>query len=232
MSIDVVEVSLRVLFTGLTTAILLHLTAGRRRHRIGVTVLVFWSGVGVMLDLLALKNGTPAVGSTVEYRVIGLAVAIWAMFDFARLTKAYATTTPLAAAEVARDLLVSQRLSGAVCAAWFDSIPVPAFAKAITKQGVVMLAINRAYEQRYGKLDREYAGSGDASQYEQAIAIEFGENDARVALTGKAQVFNESAPVPGNESRRADFFKFLMKGGSRSRVVCGIEAEHWGGDQA
>lgn len=212
----------RIILLVVVMSVLVMLTEGRRMHRIGVTALACWAIAGIVFDLLALAGDPlPAWISTDHYRAVGLLVGSWALWDVSRITRQYGTTTLLAAADVARGLLLHPKTENAIWAKWADGLPKAAWLKG---PGGVMLAINRHYETQYGQQQKAYAGQSDSAQWGAEIGAEFEGNDAEVFRLGRPIVVKESAPLWNHPDRQSMFLKFPVRDGRGNTVgVGGIE---------
>lgn len=212
----------RILLLVIVMAILIALTEGKRAHRIGVTLLAAWSIAGIVLDLLLVAGDPlPVWISTEQYRSMGLALGAWALWDVSRLTRLYGTTTLLAAAEVARGILLSPRTESALWAKWAEGLPKAAWIKG---PDGVMLAINRHYETQYGRSRSEYAGARDAEHWGEDIAARFVGADSDVFRLGIPVVCREPAPLWNQPERESMFLKFPVRDGRGQTVgVGGIE---------
>ena len=72
--------------------------------------------------------------------------------------------------------------------AFFMNSPFPMWIK--DTKGC-MLFINNCYANHYGMTPDEYAGVNDAKFWGDKVASEFYENDQKVVVSGKAQMFSE-----------------------------------------
>ncbi len=203
---------------GVLIVILAGMTEGMRKHRIGVTLMACWSVMAVGLYAMQITdNALPGYLWRPWLIPVGMLLGAWALWDLSRLSRHYGTTTLIAAADIARGLLAGDEAHKAVWAAWVEHLPKAAWLKG---PGGVMVAINRHYEARYGTSAAAYQGSTDASIWGADVAHEFGGNDQAVFDSGRAQVFEEPAPVWHDRMRSALCLKFPVR--DRTGQIIGV----------
>lgn len=210
---------------GVTISLLLSLTEGLRRNRIGVTLLACWAVLA--LTFFALKAvGEPLPRWLYETWLwpAGFACVTWALWDVSRLARLYGTTTLMSAADIARGFLHSPEVDAAAWATWARHLPTAAWVKG--PQGV-MIAINRHYESRYGKPAAAYVGAADSEKWTQSVADAFAENDASVFRLGTPVVVREPTPTWDNPNCHGLILKFPVRDARGTIVgVGGIELTH------
>jgi hypothetical protein len=204
-----------------TLAILIVLSEGLRRHRIGVTLLACWCSIGV--SIYTLRMAGDAIDPDLYfawYGPLGTWLAAWAFWDVSRLSRQYGTTTMMQAAELARGFLLSDKVADALWSAWAHHLPTPAWVKG---PDGVMIAVNRQLETRYGVAEKNYVGSPDSTFFDAAAAA-YEDTDRRVFETGLSIVSTEPAPVWNDKARMAVTLKFPVRD-KRGHILCvgGIE---------
>lgn len=196
-----------VVMTVITMAVVISLSTGHWRYRIGVVMLASWCFSA--LTVYGLKAiGQPLPGVMFSWWMpAGALVMAWALWDVSRLARHYGTTAVIQAADVARGLLLSEKATNAMWSAWARSLPRAAWIK--TPDGV-MLTLNAEYAERYHKDRADYAGAHDIDLWPQEVAEEFATADDQVFRVGQPIVVVEDAPTPANPSRRSTFLKFPL----------------------
>lgn len=207
MTVPVAMLASMCLLLVVLLAILIALSEGQRRYRVGVTLLTSWciSAIGVY--------GLHVIGQPLDvhrswWLPVGFALSAWALWDVSRLARHYGTTALIQAADVARGLLLSDRTSSAIWSAWARNLPSAAWVKG--RDGV-MLAINARYEHDYGKPDRDYTGARDGEVWGAQLADEFAANDQHVFCVGHPIIVVEDAPTFAHPHRRATIMKFPVR---------------------
>lgn len=201
---------------GVSLAIMITLSEGLRRHRIGVTLLAAWAAAALTIySLKALGDPIPQWVWHPWLWPTGVLLGSLAIWETSRLSRAYGTTTLIRAAELARGFLLGEQAGEAICPKWADHLPTPAWMKA---PGGVMVAINRHYEKRYGTQEKTYVGSSDRDMWGHPIADQFDDNDKQVFEIGKPIVVKEAAPLWSDPSREAMILKFPVRD-RRGRIV-------------
>lgn len=206
-------------------AILITLTEGLRRHRLGATAIACWTVAA--LTIFSLKAaGQPLPKWLYGHWLwpLGVLCGTWALWDVSRLSRLYGTSTLMSAAEIARGFLHSPVASESIWSAWANGLPTAAWLK--SKNGV-MLAINRHYETAYGKPSTAYTGAPDGDVWPAMVANEFRDNDVEVYSLGAPVIIQEPAPTWANPKRRAMILKFPVRNAQGDIVsVGGIELTH------
>lgn len=206
-------------------SLLITLSAGLRRHRIGVTLYAMWAVVALVVFLLrGLGDPLPNWLYARWIWPTGLLLGTWAMWDVARMARAYGTSSLMTAADLARGFLQSPGVDAAAWAAWARHLPTAAFVKGADG---VMLAINPHYEHRYGKPARAYTGATDLEEWQESVAATFAENDSRVLRLGTPIVVREPTPTWDNPTGHGMILKFPVRDARGTIVgVGGIELTH------
>lgn len=210
---------------GVSLAMLISLSEGFRRHRVGVTATACWSILALVFFVLrALGDPLPKWLYASWLWPVGVMCGTWALWDVSRLARMYGTSTLMSAAEIARGFLHSPGTESAVWAKWAHGIPAAAWVKG--KDGL-MIAINRHYERSYGKPATAYAGDTDRAMWSSEVADEFAGNDAQVFKLGTPIVVKEPAPTWSDPTRTGMMLKFALRD-SYGRIVGvgGIELTH------
>jgi hypothetical protein len=204
-----------------TLAILIVLSEGLRRHRIGVTLLACWCSIGVSIYTLRLAGqGISPDVYFAWYGPLGTWFSAWAMWDVSRLARNYGTTTLVQAAEIARGFLLSGKTAEALWASWVYHLPTSAWLKA---PGGVMVALNKHLEQRYGVAEKEYIGAADV-EFFGPHASDYDVADRKVVETGKPVIAREPGPIWGDRDRTTVVLKFPVRDRQgRIVLVGGIE---------
>lgn len=192
-----------------TLAILIALSGGLRRHRIGVTLLASWCSAGVSIYGLRL------IGDAISpdlyfswYGPLGTWFAAWALWDVSRLSRHYGTATIVQAADIARGMLHSPAAEASVWAHWVHGLPTAAWVKG---PGGVMVAINRHYEHTYGKPAADYAGAVDGDVWPMSVAESFLGHDAEVYRLGTPVVVQEPTPTWRDPHKKGLILKFPVR---------------------
>ena len=210
---------------GVSLAMLISLSEGFRRHRVGVTLTACWAILAlVFFTLRALGDPLPKWIYASWLWPVGVICGTWALWDVSRLARMYGTSTLMSAAEIARGFLHSPGADAAIWATWAHGFPGAAWAKG---PDGVMLAINRYYEHNYGKSAVDYAGATDGKVWPKQVAGEFEHNDREVYTLGVPVVVQEPAPTWADPNKRGLMLKFPMRN-IRGEIVGvgGIEITH------
>lgn len=147
----------------------------------------------------------------------------WAALDVARVAIRIGTMDPVIAAQTAKGLLISMPAIRSIWAAWAESVPTPAWVKSVGGQ---MLAVNMAYERRYGKAEHAYVGETDLSVWSDNTAEQFMGNDRIVISTRRTILVEEPAPTWKQPNRVGRFIKFpVLDAHGKLIGVGGIEVE-------
>jgi len=190
----------------LTLNILVHLSHGKRRHRLGVTALACVCILSSCAFILkAVGDPLPRY---VWHQILtpGLILsAAWAMWDLSRYSRYLGTSSVMSAFEAARSYVKTRPVISAAWAAWVRSLPMPAWIK--TDDGV-MLCVNAAYERAYGKSSASYPGNEDHVFWPDSVADAFNANDEVVRDTLRTRVVREKVPVWHDNDHSATFLKF------------------------
>lgn len=204
-----------------TLAILIALSSGLRRHRIGVTLLASWCSAGV--SIYSLRMLGDAISPDLYfawYGPVGTWLAAWALWDVSRLSRHYGTSTLTQAADIARGFLLSERAADAVWAQWARHLPTSAWVKG---PDGVMVAINRHLESRYDVHESQYVGTSDAKFFGDLGSV-YLQADQQVFEVGAPLVTKDPAPVLGDPHRHAIVLRFPIRGARGVIVgVGGIE---------
>ena len=201
--------------------IMMALTGGKSSHRIGITMLAAFAAIGIGIDSVALIEPSLSLTTRNDWFALARGVVVaWALWDTSRLSREYGTTTLLAAAELARGFIVSDEVEKNIWSAFVKNMPRAAWVKG---PDGLMLAINDAYQQKYGKPAELYVGSTDELRWGKDVGREFNENDAMVWNAGRPILVEESAPIPGFPNRKALFLKFPIRDVGVTHVVAGFE---------
>ena len=192
---------------------LVHMTGGVRRHRVGVTLFAAWAVFSLLTSLSKITDPFPVWASKSTMTAMGTFLAAWAVWDLTRLQRVYGTSTLLSAAELARSFLQASKIQGAIWELWASSLPKAAWLKGTNG---MMLALNRHYEDKYGK--REYVGATDHQMWKDEHADQFTDNDKRVFTLGEPVIVTENAPIQNDPHRTSIFLKFPVRD-ARGEVV-------------
>lgn len=203
--------------------VLARISGDPRPTRIGATLLPCWIIGMIAIELLEaldqplLISGTELIPGLYA---LGIGLVAWAMLDSSKLTRRYGTTKLDQAVATVRGMLLDHQSATVIWAHWVRELPLPAWIKA---PGGAMLAINPAYEKRYGVPREMYAAVGDDAVWSTEVARAFADNDAAVVLTGKPWVGKEPAPSLRDPSHVADVVKFPARVMHHGSAVGGIE---------
>lgn len=205
-----------MLLFSVSLAILIAVSGDKRRHRLGATLLPVWCvSMLIIYGLRVLDADLDLPFGYVRANIaLGLVITSWALLDVSRLARQYGTTTMLRAADVAKGMMLSHSATAAAWAHWARHLPAPAWLK--SPDG--MLAINRAYESRYGKPPEGYIGEGDGEVWDDDVAARYGGNDAIVIKTRTVHQFMELAPTADQPLRVGEFIKFPVYD-ARGRII-------------
>lgn len=193
-----------------------------RSERIGVALLAV---VGLLTAAIALLRvlGDPLPSIWWKDWLFGavLATAAWTIWDVSRLHRHFGSSAVMSATEVAKGLLLSQKSTDAMWAAWARSLPASAWLK--NRDGA-MLCINHDYERRYGKIPVAYVGHEDGAVWSFEVSEQYRMNDKIVLVNATPMVVEEPAPLWSDPDRKAKFLKFPVLGHNGEIIgVGGIE---------
>lgn len=174
-----------------------------------------------MLEKLASGiNGT----AVVILGVVAVLAALLKLFDMMRKFKSGIENKIDKAAESQNQFFdVRLRTLNGTVDAIIDSFPGPAWIKIAYPRPdgtvrFVMQRINKAYEERYGKLAIDYVGKEDRMVWDRKTADEFFHHDLGVYYDGKPAVIKEEV-----EGRVRHYMKVRLEGPSGVKGIMGYE---------
>lgn len=107
---NVLAIASLLIILAVSLALLIPLSDGFRRHRIGVTASACWAIIALVFFVLkAIGDPLPKWLYSSWLWPVGLMCISWALWDVSRLVRTYGTCALTFAAEIARDVLHPHR---------------------------------------------------------------------------------------------------------------------------